>query len=342
LKYTLNDFDYSFQKELIAYHPMPRRDESRLLIIDRKTKNIKHKKFSDIVKYLRRRDLVILNDTKVLPAALEGRVQGSGYRVQMLVLEKISDDAARCLVKPAKKFKKDAVILFSNGSIATVIEQFPNKILRFSCSVDGLLKKIGKMPLPPYIKRESVKSDFKTYQTVYAVNTGAVAAPTAGLHFTKNILNKISRKGSNIARVTLHIGHGTFKPVRSNDIAKHSMHSEQFSTPKETINLINTTRKNKGRILAVGTTSCRVLETVARRGHLLKRCPREGSTDIFIYPPYKFRLTDMLLTNFHLPKTTLLMLVAAFCGYDLMMQAYKQAIEKKYRLFSYGDAMLII
>jgi len=198
------------------------------------------------------------------------------------------------------------------------------------------------MPLPPYIKRESVKSDFKTYQTVYAVNTGAVAAPTAGLHFTKNILNKISRKGSNIARVTLHIGHGTFKPVRSNDIAKHSMHSEQFSTPKETINLINTTRKNKGRILAVGTTSCRVLETVARRGHLLKRCPREGSTDIFIYPPYKFRLTDMLLTNFHLPKTTLLMLVAAFCGYDLMMQAYKQAIEKKYRLFSYGDAMLII
>jgi len=338
----LSDFDYDFPKELIAYKPLKRRDQSRLLVIDRKTANIEHRKFSDIQKYLNKGDTVVLNDTKVLPAELSAKF-ANGSKAELLVLEKIGKNRAKCLVKPARKFNQGAEIIFSNGSTAGVLESYFEKILRFSYPVDGLLKKIGKMPLPPYIKRESGKADFKTYQTVYAKNTGAVAAPTAGLHFTKDVLKDIAKKGVNTAHVTLHVGYGTFKPVRDEDITEHKMHSEQFSAPKNTIDLINVTRKNKGRILAVGTTSCRVLETIAGDDWCTSApVHQKGHTNLFIYPPYKFKLTDMLLTNFHLPKTTLLMLVAAFCGYDLMMKAYKQAIEKKYRLFSYGDAMLIL
>jgi len=338
----LSDYDYDFPKELIAYKPMPRRDESRLLVIDRKTAVIAHNKFSDIINYLCKNDLVVLNNTKVLPAELSVEFT-NGTKGELLVIEKIDKNTAKCLVKPARKFKDNAEVVFSNGATAKVLESCPEKILKFSCSIDGLLKKIGKMPLPPYIKRESRKADFKTYQTIYAKNAGAVAAPTAGLHFTKKVLKNIAEKGVNTAYVTLHVGYGTFKPVRDENITKHKIHSEQFSVPEKTIDLINKTREKGGRILAVGTTSCRVLETIVNdkcRGEVTS--PLQGETNLFIYPPYKFKLTDMLLTNFHMPKTTLLMLVAAFCGYDLMVKAYKEAIERQYRLFSYGDAMLII
>lgn len=334
----LSDFDYVFPKELIAYKPLSRRDGSRLLVIDRKSGDIEHRNFYGIVDYLHNGDLVILNDTKVLPAELAAKF-ANGSKAELLFLKKIDNRTAKCLAKPARKHKKGARIYFSDGASATVLEDYPEKILKFSCLVDGLLKRIGRVPLPPYIKREPAEADFKTYQTIYAKKAGAVAAPTAGLHFTKDVLKDIARKGVNTANVTLHVGYGTFKPVRCEDITEHKMHSEQFSVPKKTIDLINATRKNKGRILAVGTTSCRVLETIGRGG---VTPPLRGDTDIFIYPPYQFKLTDMLLTNFHLPKTTLLMLVSAFCGYDLMMRVYKEAIDRRYRLFSYGDAMLIM
>jgi len=338
----LSDFDYEFPKELIAYKPLQRRDESRLLIIDRQTAKVSHKIFSDIKQYLRKSDLVVLNDTKVLPAELSAEFVNKS-KAELLVLEKISRNTAKCLVKPARKFKIGARIKFSNNTTADVLEDYPEKILKFSSPVDILLKRIGKMPLPPYIKRESDKSDFKTYQTIYAKTPGAVAAPTAGLHFTREVLKDFAQKGVNTAHITLHVGYGTFKPVRCEDITEHKMHSESFSVSKKAIDSINETRKKGGKILAVGTTSCRVLETIAQAGVGNRHaCSLQGKTDIFIYPPYEFKLTDMLLTNFHLPKTTLLMLVAAFCGYDLMMKAYKEAVEKKYRLFSYGDAMLII
>lgn len=335
LPLCLSDFDYTYPKELIAYKPLSRRDQSRLLVVNRKNLSIEHRKFSDIAEYLDEGGLVVLNDTKVVPAELSAKFS-NGSKAELLVLDKINENKAKCLTKPARKFKKGAQVYFSNGSKAEILEDYPEKVLKFSCSVDSLLKKIGKMPLPPYIKRESQKRDFKTYQTVYAKNSGAVAAPTAGLHFTKDVLKKIAKKCVNTAHVTLHVGYGTFKPVRCEDITGHKMHSERFNVPKATVEAINKTKDAGGRILAVGTTSCRVLETIAR--------PEMSGveTNLFIYPPYNFKLTDMLLTNFHLPQTTLLMLVAAFCGYDLMMKAYKEAIEKRYRLFSYGDAMLII
>jgi S-adenosylmethionine:tRNA ribosyltransferase-isomerase len=269
----------------------------------------------------------------------------------MLVLERTDSHTVRCLAKPAKKFKKGVKIFFPDGTSATVIEDGSPKTLEFARPIDEMLKAHGSMPLPPYIKREPDKQDFDAYQTVYARNEGAVAAPTAGLHFTADVLKAISKKNAKTAFVTLHVGWGTFRPVRCDDIAGHRMHKERFSVPQETMDAVMDARRKGGRILAVGTTTCRVLETIARRGHpaaedncLVAGCPRdcEGETDLFIYPPYQFRLTDMLLTNFHLPRTTLLMLVSAFCGYDLMMKAYKEAIEKRYRLFSYGDAMLIV
>jgi len=331
----LSDFDYSFPKELIALRPLKRRDESRLLVINRVDKKIEHKRFSDLPSYLKKSDALILNNTKVLPVSLEAVLDNS-KPVDILVLEKIDTVTAKCLVKPAKKFRKDIKIFFKNNASATVLEEYPDKILQFNLPVDELLKKEGQMPLPPYIKRKADKNDFDTYQTVYAKDEGAVAAPTAGLHFTKDVLDEISKKGSTLGFVTLHVGYGTFKPVRNENIIKHKMHSERFFISEDVIDLINKTRKSGGRILAVGTTSCRVLETIAGSG------AKTGATDLFIYPPYQFKLADMLLTNFHLPKTTLLMLVAAFCGYDLMMKAYQEAIENRYRLFSYGDAMLII
>jgi len=352
--YKLSDYDYSFPKELIALRPLKRRDSSRLLVVDRSDGEIMHKSFTDLTFYLKKNDALILNNTKVLPVSLTG-VLDNGKAVNILILEKIDAVTAKCLVKPAKKFKKGAKIFFENKKIATVLEEYPSKVLDFSCHIDDLLKDQGSMPLPPYIKRDADKSDFSTYQTVYAKEEGAVAAPTAGLHFTKDILTGISKVGVNIDYVTLHVGYGTFKPVREEDIRQHKMHSEKFNVSEKTIDLIERTRKNSGKILAAGTTSCRVLETIAKNNVGTGPCacpygikgdrrgsPLQGETNLFIYPPYKFKLTDMLLTNFHLPKTTLLMLVAAFCGYDLMMKAYKEAVENRYRLFSYGDAMLII
>lgn len=365
----LSDFDYIFPKELIAYRPMMRRDSSRLLVVDRPGSRIQHRRFADLPQYLKKDDCLVLNDTRVMPVALTAALNdnGSARGADILILQKIAPDTAACLVKPAKKFKKDTKIYFADKTTATVVRERPNRILRFSCPIDKLLKKEGRMPLPPYIKRQSDRDDFRTYQTVYAKRQGAVAAPTAGLHFTKDILKEISDKGAKTAHVTLHVGYGTFKPVRVENIAEHQMHKEWFSVSQATIDLINKTKNSGGKILAVGTTSCRVLETVAQpvRSRELgvgskklqtpparramwpgwvnsKLLANTGYTDLFIYPPYQFKLTDMLLTNFHLPKTTLLMLVSAFCGHDLMMRAYKEAIEKRYRLFSYGDAMLII
>ncbi len=348
----LSDFDYVFPKELIAYRPVLKRDESMLLVLSKSTGRIQHKRFKDLIDYINKDDCVILNDTKVVPAALEARRSGGA---SILVLERIDDKTARCLVKPSKKFKKDAKVFFNNDATATVLEERPFKILKFSCPIDDLLEKEGRMPLPPYIKRKPDKEDIARYQTVYANKIGAVAAPTAGLHFTDDILSTISRrgvdveyitlkgilkKGACISSVTLHVGWGTFRPVRCEDINDHKMHPEQFGVFGQTIKAINQARKNNGRILAVGTTSCRVLETIGRTRPMPAFAG--GCTDLFIYPPYQFKLTDMLLTNFHQPKSTLLMLVSAFCGHDLMKEAYRQAVEKRYRLFSYGDAMLIV
>jgi S-adenosylmethionine:tRNA ribosyltransferase-isomerase len=348
----LSDFDYNFPKELIALVPVERRDSSRLLVIDRVFGRIEHRVFTDLPFYLKKGDVVVINDTKVVPAALKATLdlRISGSAVDILVLERLDNKIARCLVKPSKKFKLGTKIAFDgNGISAEVIERYPSTVLRFSCLIDDLLEKKGRMPLPPYIKREPQKRDFETYQTVYAKNPGAVAAPTAGLHFTKDVLRKIAKKGANTANITLHVGYGTFRPVRCENVVGHNMHKEWFSVPRETIAALNQVRKNNSRILAVGTTSCRVLETIGQQhvwetGKLgnWETKKLDGYTDIFIYPPYEFKLTDMLLTNFHLPKTTLLMLVSAFCGRDLMMKAYREAIERRYRLFSYGDAMLII
>lgn len=317
-----------------------RRDESCLLVIDRSSGRIHHRVFTDLAGYLKKEDCLVLNDTKVMPVSLTAAVGNNGFsrKTDILVLEKTGSDTAACLVKPARKFKKDTEVFFGKTLSATVIEEYPRKVLRFSCPVDKLLKEQGRMPLPPYIKREPDKSDFQTYQTVYAKNKGAVAAPTAGLHFTKAVLNDISKKGIAIEYVTLHVGYGTFRPVRSEDISEHKMHREWFTVSKKTIDAVKKSKRSGAKVVAVGTTSCRVLETIAKE-RILK--PKTGYTNLFIHPPYKFKLTDMLLTNFHLPKTTLLMLVSAFCGHDLMMQAYREAIERQYRLFSYGDAMLI-
>lgn len=337
-----SDFYYDLPKELIAQHPTERRDNSRLMVIGRKNGEIKHKHFYDIVDELEEGDCLILNNTKVLPARLFGVKEETGAHVEFLLLVNRGDDVWEVITGPGKRAKPGTRFTFGGGilkcEILDVLEG-GNRLAKFSYdgSFYNILDEIGQMPLPPYITEKL--EDNSRYQTVYSEKLGSAAAPTAGLHFTKELLEKIKAKGVNIGYVTLHVGLGTFRPVKVSEISEHTMHSEHYWLPKETADLINETKKNKKRVISVGTTSCRTLESVASfRGKIEES---EGWTDIFIYPGYEFKCIDGLITNFHLPESTLIMLVSAFCGYENTMNFYKTAVEEKYRFFSFGDACFI-
>ncbi len=336
------DFNYDLPKELIAQVPIKNRDESRLMVLNRKTKTIEDKTFKDILNYLNPGDCLVRNNTKVLPARLYGVKEETGANVEFLLLKRIEGDIWEVMVRPGKKLLPGAKVSFENGILkAEVLEKMDEGNRKVKFEYDGIfneiLDKIGLMPLPPYIKERLKDKD--RYQTVYAKYEGSSAAPTAGLHFTEELLEKIRQKGVEIANVTLHVGIGTFRPVKEETVEAHDMHSEHFYIKQEDVDKINNTRKNGGRIIAVGTTSCRVLETIADENGMVKET--EADTKIFIYPGYKFKCIDALITNFHLPESTLIMLVSALAGKDYIMEAYKHAVEEKYRFFSFGDAMLI-
>ena len=337
-----SDFYYNLPKELIAQIPLEPRDTSKLLVLGRESGNIEHKHFYDIIDYLNPGDLLVCNDSRVLPARIFGIKDETGARVEFLLLKQISGNRWETLCKPGKKAREGAKFSFGSGIMSATVEKVKddgNRIVSFECDDNffAVLDKIGQMPLPPYIT-EKLK-DRERYQTVYSHELGSAAAPTAGLHFTNELLEKIKAKGVNIAYVTLHVGLGTFRPVKVDDVTNHKMHSEHYEIPEVTARLINETKKNGKRVIAVGTTSCRTLESVASFFGEIKPC--NGFTDIFIYPGYEFKVLDGLITNFHLPESTLIMLVSAFAGYDNIMNAYNTAVEEKYRFFSFGDAMFI-
>jgi len=327
----LLDFDYTLPKELIAQYPLPERDSARLLVLNRQDGTIEHRIFKDIIDYLRKDDLLMLNDSEVLPARIiSSRLTGG--KVEVLLLNRKDGFKFGALIKPSRIKLKEKII-FNGGKISGEITA-KNEIT-FSAKDIKEVYAQGTTPLPPYIKRKPEDLDKTYYQTVYAKNKGSIASPTAGLHFTKGLIAKIESRGINIVYITLHISYSTFKPVKTKDITTHKMEPEYFLMPQETIKMIEKTQLNKGRIIAVGTTSCRTLESYALG-------IKEGYTDLFIYPGYEFKRVDCLLTNFHLPRTTLFMLVCAFAGGELIKKAYQEAIDKKYRFYSYGDAMLII
>ena len=338
----VEDFDYDLNENLIAQTPIKDRDTSKLLVLDKKTGEIEHKHFYDIIDYLEKGDTLVLNDTKVLPARLLGEKTDTHAVIEILLLKDLGEDVWECLVKPARRIKVGTIVTFGQGELkAECVKEDNEGIRHFKLIYSGILLEIlehlGTMPLPPYI-HEKLK-DQSRYQTVYAKEIGSAAAPTASLHFTKELLKKIEDKGVNIAYVTLHVGLGTFRPVSVDTIEEHKMHSEHYQMTKEVAELLTETKKNNHKIIAVGTTSTRTLETIMTKYNEFKEC--SGWTDIFIYPGYKFKAIDSLITNFHLPKSTLVMLVSALAGKDNIMNAYKVAQEKKYRFFSFGDAMLI-
>ena len=337
-----DDFDFDFPEELIAQTPLSKRDASRLLVLDKQTGEISHKHFTDIIEYMEKGDTLVLNDTKVMPARLYGVKEETGAIVEVLLLKDEGENVWECLTKPAKRVKEGTVISFGEGKLkAKCTKVLEDGIRHFTLEYKGILYEIldelGEMPLPPYI-HEKLK-DKDRYQTVSAKNVGSAAAPTAGLHFTQELLNEIKNKGINIAYITLHVGLGTFRPVNVEDVTRHKMHSEYYIMSEDVANLLNNTRESGHKIIAVGTTSTRTLETIASLYGKFKGC--SGWTDIFIYPGYKFKGIDYLITNFHLPKSTLVMLVSALAGKDNIMKAYGEAIDKKYRFFSFGDSMLI-
>lgn len=337
-----SDFYYDLPQELIAQTPLSDRSSSRLLVLNKESGGIEHKHFYDIESMLNPGDCLVLNDTRVLPARLYGVKEGSGGKIEFLLLNRISRDRWEVILKPGKKAKPGAKFVFGDGLLkAEIIETVNdgNRIVEFSYDgvFENILDKLGEMPLPPYITEKL--RDKERYQTVYSKNDGSAAAPTAGLHFTKELLEKISAKDVKLAYVTLHVGLGTFRPVKVDDVENHKMHSEFYIINEETASVINETKKNGGRIVSVGTTSSRVLETVADENGFLKA--QTGWTDIFIYPPYKFKAVDALITNFHLPESTLLMLVSALAGSENIRKAYAEAVEQRYRFFSFGDAMFI-
>lgn len=337
-----SDFYYDLPEELIAQTPVEPRDSSRMLIYDRAKKEISHKHFYDVIDYLNEGDTLIVNDSRVLPARIYGTKIPTGANVEFLLLKQKEEKVWETLVKPGKKARTGDKFSFGDGIMtATVIDVLEdgNRIVQFECENNFFetLDKIGQMPLPPYI-HEKLK-DKERYQTVYSHELGSAAAPTAGLHFTKELMKKIKDKGVNIGYVTLHVGLGTFRPVKVNDVTTHKMHSEHFEVPKETADLIRKTKENGKRVIAVGTTSCRTLESVAKEHGEVVPC--DGWTDIFIYPGFEFKVLDGLITNFHLPESTLIMLVSAFAGYEETMEVYKTAVEEKYRFFSFGDSMFI-
>ena len=341
-----SDFCYKLPQELIAQHPLDKRDLSKLMKISRESGEIEHNHFYNICDYLNKGDLLILNDSRVLPARIYGIKHPTGAAIETLLLEQKQKDIWEILVKPGKRAKPGTVIDFGNGILKAEILEVVNdgnRLARFT--YDGnfyeILEKVGQIPLPHYITEEL--KDSERYQTVYSKELGSAAAPTAGLHFTPERLEKIKALGVNIAYVTLHVGLGTFRPVKAEKIEEHIMHTEHYTVPKETADLINSTKKNGGRVIAVGTTSCRTLESAAKyRNDAGEMTACEDDTSIFIYPGYEFQIIDGLSTNFHLPESTLIMLVSAFLGYEKTMNAYKTAIEEKYRFYSFGDAMLII
>lgn len=337
-----SDFWFDLPQELIAQTPIEPRDHSRLLCMDRETGECIHKHFYDIADLLRPGDLLVMNDSRVIPARMIGEKEGTGGAMEFLLLEQKSKDTWELLVRPGRKAKPGARFIFGGGLIrAEILEvkEDGNRIARFEYEGNfyEVLDKVGQMPLPPYIT-EKLK-DQNRYQTVYARERGSAAAPTAGLHFTPELLKKLKEIGVETAYVTLHVGLGTFRPVKADEITDHHMHTERYFLPEETAAKINETKAKGGRVFAVGTTSCRTLESAAQKWGCIKPC--SGETDIFIYPGYQFKVLDGLITNFHLPESTLIMLVSAFAGYDHTMEAYKLAVQERYRFFSFGDAMMI-
>ncbi len=340
-----SDFFYNLPEELIAQHPLEKRDTSRMMVLNKSNNDILHKHFYDILDYFKKGDCLILNNTRVLPARIYGIKKGTGANVEFLLLKQIENNVWETLAGPGKRAKEGSEFVFGDGLLECIVEKVldnGNCIIRFSYdnndNIYSILDKIGQMPLPHYITEEL--KDKERYQTVYSKELGSAAAPTAGLHFTDDILAKLKAKGVNIGYVTLHVGLGTFRPVKAEKIEDHQMHSEHYHLPKETAELINKTKEQGGRVIAVGTTSCRTLESAAT--FCGKICEDDRNTDIFIYPGYKFKCIDGLLTNFHLPESTLIMLVSAFYGYDKTFKAYNTAVEEKYRFFSFGDCMLIL
>lgn len=342
-KMKTSDFYYDLPEELIAQDPLADRSASRLLHLDRETGEIQHTDFKHITRYLNPGDCLVINDTKVIPARLYGSKVGTDAGIEILLLKRKGDNVWETLVKPGKKAKPGTVISFGDGlltgEVIDVVEE-GNRLIRFHYEgiFEEILDKLGEMPLPPYITHKL--EDKNRYQTVYAKNEGSAAAPTAGLHFTEELLEEIRRMGVNIAHVTLHVGLGTFRPVKVDDVEKHHMHSEFYVVEEDQAKLINDTKKNGGRIISVGTTSCRTLESAADEDGNLQA--KSGWTEIFIYPGYQFKIIDGLITNFHLPESTLLMLVSALAGKENIMKAYEEAVRERYRFFSFGDAMLII
>ena len=341
----LSDFNYDLPEELIAQSPADKRDESRLLVLDRKTGKIEHRVFKDIIEYISPNDCLVINETKVIPARIYGSRADKDEKIEMLLLKDYGNNEWEVLVKPGKKckigtkiyFKSDEEVLLT-AEVIDIFEDGNRKVkLEFNGILNEILDKIGVMPLPPYIHEKLKEKD--RYQTVYAKVSGSSAAPTAGLHFTKELLKEIEDKGVKIARVTLHVGLGTFRPVKEENIEDHKMHSEYYEISQEACDIINQTKANGGKVFCVGTTSCRTVESAADENGFLK--PQKGNTEIFIYPGYKFKVLDNLITNFHLPESTLLMLISALATREMILDTYKIAVEQKYRFFSFGDAVLI-
>jgi S-adenosylmethionine:tRNA ribosyltransferase-isomerase len=335
------DFNFYLPENLIAQTPLLKRDSSRLLVLDKNTGEVCHKHFYDVIDYLNEGDALVLNDTKVIPARLIGTKVDTNAVIEVLMLRNIEDDIWECLTKPAKRIKEGTIVKFSDKLKCICVNVLDEGIRHFKFIYDGIfmeiLDELGSMPLPPYIHEKL--SDKELYQTVYAKNIGSAAAPTAGLHFTRELLDKIEKKKVNILYITLHVGLGTFRPVNVEDVTKHKMHSEYYEMSDEVANKLNEVKKSGKKIISVGTTTTRTLETIMCKYGEFRKC--SGFTDIFIYPGYKFKAVDNLITNFHLPKSTLIMLVSALAGKENIMNAYKIAVEKEYRFFSFGDAMLI-
>lgn len=339
---NVKDFDFDLPQELIAQDPLLDRSSSRLLVLDKQTGEIKHKHFRDILSYLKEGDCLVINDTKVIPARLFGVKEGTEAKIEILLLKRRENDIWETLVKPGKKAKEGTVISFGDGllkgTVIDVVEE-GNRLIQFSYDgiFEEILDQLGQMPLPPYITHQL--QDKNRYQTVYAKHEGSAAAPTAGLHFTKELLEEIETKGITIARVTLHVGLGTFRPVKVDEIESHHMHSEFYVVEESEAKKVNDAKKNGGRIICVGTTSCRTVESASTEEGILKA--GSGWTEIFIYPGYRFKTLDSLITNFHLPESTLVMLVSALAGREHVLHAYHEAIKERYRFFSFGDAMFL-
>ncbi len=345
-KYKLGDFDYPLPKKYIAQYPGDKRDQCKLMVVNKKAKTIEHKKFSNIVEYLRKNDLLILNNTKVFPARLFATKDRTDAKVEVFLLRELAQNLWEVMVRPARKVRIGNKLVFTPKLMCDVIDNTVSggRVVRFEsenqAELHDIIDRIGTSPLPPYITRDPEPSDKRRYQTVYATERGAVAAPTAGLHFTNGLINRLKKKGIKIEYITLHIGLGTFRPVQVEDLNRHQMDSEYFEVSTKTAMAINEARKKHRKIVAVGTSTIRALETVVVSGFMVS--PKRGWTDKFIYPPYEYKMVDSMITNFHMPKSTLMMMVTAFADINLLKKAYREAKKHDYRFLSYGDAMIII